>query len=104
MEFGREIGISGAVLEGNSKLITKSLKAGGNTIASVEPLIQDAIVFSSSYSILQYSHCRRGGNRLAYSLARYSINVSNYVVWIEVPNPLLSVVQQDLANLANQFQ
>lgn len=105
LEFGREIGISGAVLEGNSKLITKSLKAGGNTIASVEPLIQDAIVFSSSYSILQYSHCRRGGNRLAHSLARYSINVSNYVVWIEeVPNPLLSVVQQDLANLANQFQ
>ncbi|KAL0004937.1 hypothetical protein SO802_012498 [Lithocarpus litseifolius] len=38
-EFGNEIGISEAVLEGNSELITESLKAGGNTIASAEPLI-----------------------------------------------------------------
>ena len=105
MEFGQEIGIGGAVLEGDSKLIIKSLKAGGNTIASAEPLIQDAILFSISYSKLQYSHCRREGNRLAHNLARCSINVSNYVVWMkEVPNHLLSIVQQDLANLANQFQ
>ena len=105
MEFGQEIGIGGAVLEGSSELIIKSLKAGGNTIASVEPLIQDAILFSISYSKLQYSHCRREDNRLAHSLARYSINVSNYVVWMkEVPNHLLYVVQQDLANLTNQFQ
>ena len=81
------------------------MKAGGNTIASVEPLIQDAILFSNSYSELLYSHCRREGNRLAHSLARYSINVSNYVVWMEeVPNHLLFVILQDLANLANQFQ
>ena len=105
LEFGQEIGIGGAVLEGNSELIINSLKAGGNTIASMEPLIQDAILFSNSYSKLQYSHCRRDCNRLAHSLARYSINVSNYVVWMEeVPNHLLSVVQQDLANLASQFQ
>ena len=89
----------------NIDYIINSLKAGGNTIASVEPLIQDAILFSNSYSELLYSHCRREDNRLAHSLARYSINVSNYVVWTEeVPNHLLSVVQQDLANLANQFQ
>ena len=105
MEFGQEIGIGGAVLEGSLELIIKSLKAGGNTIASVEPLIQNAILFSISYSKLQYSHCRREDNRLAHSLARYSINVSNYVVWMkEVPNHLLYVVQQDLANLTNQFQ
>ena len=89
----------------NIDYIINSLKAGGNTIASVEPLIQDAILFSNSYSELQYSHCRRKGNTLAHSLARYSINVSNYVVWMEkVPNHLLSDVQQDLANFANQFQ
>ena len=105
LEFGQEIGIGGAVLERDSELIIKSLKAGGNTIASAEPLIQDAILFSISYSKLQYSHCRREGNRLAHNLARCSINVSNYVVWMEeVPNHLLSVIQQDLANLANQFQ
>ena len=105
LEFGHEIGISGAVLEGNSKLIIKFLKVGGNTIALVEPLIQDAIVFSNFYSKLLYSHCKREDNKLAHSLARYSINVSDYVVWMEeVSNPLFSVAQHDLANLANQFQ
>ena len=105
LEFGNEISISEAVLEGDSELIIESLKVGGNTIASVEPLIQDTIVFSSFFSKLLFSHCRRDGNKLAHSLARYSINVSDYVVWMEeVPHSLFSVAQHDLANLANQVQ
>ena len=105
LEFGQEIGITEAVLEGDSELIINSLKVGGQSIASVEPLLQDAIVFSNCYSKLLYSHCRREGNRLSHNLARYSINVSNYVVWMEeVPNPLFTVVQQDVTNMAIQFQ
>ncbi|KAK9988324.1 hypothetical protein SO802_028563 [Lithocarpus litseifolius] len=105
LEFGKEIGITEAVLEGDSELIINSLKAGGKSIASVESLLQDAFVLSNCYSKLLYSHCRREGNRLAHSLARYSINVSNYVVWMEeVPTSLIKVVQQDIANMANQFQ
>ena len=102
LEFGQEIDITKAVLEGDSELIINSIKAGGQSIASVEPPFQNAIVFSNCYSKLLYSHCRREGNRLAHSLARYSINVSNYVVWMEeFPNPLFIVVQQEVANLAN---
>ena len=105
LEFGQEIGITEAVLEGDSELIINSLKVGDQSIASVEPLLQDAIVFSNCYSKLLYSHCRREGNRLTHNLARYSINVSNYVVWMEeVPNPLFTVVQQDVTNMAIQFQ
>ena len=82
-----------------------SLKVGGDTINLVEPLIQDAIVFSSLYTKLLYTHCRRDGNKLAHSLARYSINVSDYVAWMEeVPLPLVSIAQHDLANLAKQVQ
>ena len=105
LEFGNEISISEAVLEGDSELIIESLKVGGNTIASVEALIQDTIVFSSFFSKLLFSHCRRDGNKLAHSLARYSINVSNYVVWMEeVPHSLFSVAQNDLITLTNQVQ
>ena len=82
-------------------MIINSLR-GGHSIASMEPLLQDANVFSNCYAKFLYSHCRRDGNRLAHSLARYSINVSSYVVWMEgVPNPLFIVVEQDVANLAN---
>ena len=95
-------GITEAVLEGDLELIINSLKGGGHSIVSMEPLLHDAMVFSNCYAKLLYSHCRRDGNRLVYSLARYSINVSSYVVWMEgVPDPLFTVVQQDVANLAN---
>ena len=102
LEFGEEIGIAEAVLEGDSELIINLLKGGGHSIVSMEPLLHDAMVFSNCYEKLLYSHCRRDGNRLAHSLARYSINVSSYVVWMEgVLDPLFIVVQQDVANLAN---
>ena len=57
-----------------------SLKARGGTIASVEPLIQDAIIFLGLYTKLLYSHCRRDGNKLVHSLARYLIYVFDNVI------------------------
>ena len=105
LEFGLEIGLAEAVLEGDSELIINALKSRSGTIALVQPLVQDAFIYSGSYTKLLYSHCRRDGNKLAHSLARYSINVSNYVVWMEeVPLSLFSVAQNDLATLANQVQ
>ncbi|XP_030969729.1 uncharacterized protein LOC115990006 [Quercus lobata] len=105
LEFGLEISLAEAVLAGDSELIMNALKSGSGTIASVQPLVQDAIIFSDSYTKLLSSHCRRDGNKLAHSLARYSINVSDYVVWMEeVPLSLFSVVQNDLTTLANQVQ
>ncbi|KAK9991451.1 hypothetical protein SO802_026436 [Lithocarpus litseifolius] len=55
LEFGVETGIAKAVLEGDSELIIKVLKAGGHTIASVELLIQVALLLSGLYSKLLYS-------------------------------------------------
>ena len=105
LEFGLETGSIEAILEGDSKLIMNSLKSGGDTIASVQPLVQDAIIFSNSYTKLLYSHCRRDDNKLAHSLARNSVNVSDYVAWMEeVPQSLFSVAQNDLTTLANQVQ
>ncbi|KAK9991286.1 hypothetical protein SO802_026271 [Lithocarpus litseifolius] len=105
LEFGLEIGSSEAILEGDSELIMNSLKSGGGTIASVQPLVQDAIIFADFYTKLLYSHCRRDGNKLAHSLARYLIKVSNYVAWMEeIPHSLFSVAQNDLTTLANQIQ
>lgn len=68
LEFGLEIGSSEAILEGDSELIMNSLKAGGGTIASVQPLIQDAIIFSNHYTKLLHFRCRRNDNKLAHSL------------------------------------
>ena len=45
LEFEQEIGITEAILEGDSELIVNSLKSGRATMASVEPLIQDVLFF-----------------------------------------------------------
>ena len=61
------------------------------------------LFFSGLYTKLLYSHRRRDGNKLAHSLARFSIHVSNYSAWMEeLPHSLLSVAEQDVANL--EFQ
>ena len=105
LEFGHEIGPTEVILEGDSELIVNSLKSGRANMAPVEPLIQDATIFSASYTKLLYSHCRRDGNKLAHSLARFSIHVPNYLAWMEeVPHTLLSIAEQDVANLAFQVQ
>ena len=57
-----------------------SLKVGGGTIASVELLIPDAIIFLGLYTKLLYSHCRRDGNKLVHSLARYLIYVFDNII------------------------
>ena len=57
-----------------------SLKAGGGIIVSVEPLIQDAIIFLGLYTKLLYSHCRRDDNKLVHSLTRYFIHVFDNVI------------------------
>ena len=75
LEFGHEIGLTEAILEGDSELIVNSFKTGRANMASVEPLIQDATIFLALYTKLLYSHCRRDGNKLAHSLARFSIHV-----------------------------
>ena len=44
--------------------------------------IRDVIYFSNSFRWLSFYHTRRDGNRLAYNLARQSINVLNLSVWM----------------------
>ena len=80
LEFGLDVGINEAVLEGDWLAIIQALKDGGSSMASVKPPILDALGFSCSFTKLLYSHTKRDGNRLAHSLARHSINVNDYVV------------------------
>ena len=61
-------------------LIFSALKVGGQTIALMEPLIQDALVWSSLYSKLLYSRRRRDGNKLAHGLAKHFIDVLDHIV------------------------
>lgn len=80
LEFGFGVGITQAILEGDSEVIIKALVENESFVTSFDPSIQDAKVFSRSFNQLLYSHISREGNKLAHSPARHSLNVSDCVV------------------------
>ncbi|XP_075650032.1 uncharacterized protein LOC142620559 [Castanea sativa] len=69
LEFAREVGISEAVLEGDSLLVIKALETKDAKLAPFYLLIQDSIKLSSSFSKLSYSYSKREGNLVAHSVA-----------------------------------
>ena len=57
-------------------------------------------MLSQSFQKLLYSHTKREGNSVAYSLARYANSIPDFLVWMEdVPPCIQSFVQADLASL-----
>ena len=63
-------------------------------------LIEDIHLSSTIFTQLHYSHTKREGDKVAYSLARYALHVFDVVVWIEDVLPqVVSILQADLANI-----
>ena len=95
-----KLGVGRAIVEGNSEVIVKALRNKDNGLISFAPLIKDVFLFSNLFSKLSYSHIRRDGNKVAYSLARLVLITPDCTVWMEdVPSRTLFFVQADLAVL-----
>ena len=89
LQFARELEISKAVLEGDSELIINALKDDGSSLTTRDLILQDTDFISAFFTQLRYSHIMREGNMAAYNLARYSRNVSDFVVWMEDAPPYI---------------
>ncbi|XP_075658192.1 uncharacterized protein LOC142628098 [Castanea sativa] len=85
LEYATKIGITDAVLEGDSLLVVQAISAATQSLSPLGFLIDDATSFNSFFNELHYSR-----TKVAYNLAWHARNLSNYVVWIEfVPPPSL---------------
>ncbi|XP_023885283.1 uncharacterized protein LOC111997430 [Quercus suber] len=73
VEFGNEIGVDFAIVEGDSEVIVKALRINDNGLTPFAPLINDISLFLGLFSELSYSHIRRDGNKVAHSLARLAL-------------------------------
>ena len=101
LEFAREVGISEAVLEGDSLLVMKALNTKNIGLAPFGLLLHDSVLLFTSFSKLSYSHTKREGNLVAHNLAQLAINISNCVIWMEdVSSDVLSSYQADLAGIS----
>ena len=94
LEFGLEVGIDQAIVEGELEIVVKALASKDSGLASFGLLVKVANVCATSYSRLAYSHTRREGNKVAHSLARLAVSISNYVVWMENVSPHIYPVFQ----------
>ena len=69
-------------VEGHSELVVKALINEESDLASYGLLILNVCICATSYS--KFSHTQRDGNKVThYSLARLTIDFSNYAVWME---------------------
>ena len=68
-------------------MVIKALGDRASSMASYANLLNDARFIFRSFSQLRYSHTKREGNKVAHSLARYNINISNFLVWMKDVSP-----------------
>ena len=100
MEFALELGFDTVTLEGDSEVLVKTLKDGGNTFAHYGNLTANILFLTSHFSKVQFSFVRRQCNRLAHSLARRASIIQQMSVWMEeVPPDLTPVFLADLHSL-----
>ena len=100
VEFGSELGLHNAIIEGNSVVVAMALKCKEFGLAPYTHLLNDVSLFFGLYSQLSYSYVKREGNKVAHSLARLVLTSQHCTVWMEdVPSCTLPFVQDDLAAL-----
>ena len=80
MEFGLEVGIDWAIVEGDSEIVVKALLKGDVDLTAYGLLIKDAGSFAQFYLKLMYSHTKRDGNKVAHRLERLVVNIQNCAV------------------------
>ena len=101
LELTVELGFDNIILEGDSKILIKSLAKGGNSLAYYGHLITDIHVLITQFSSLSLSHVRRHCNRLAHALARHASSTLDLSIWMkEIPPDLNSVYMADLSGLS----
>ena len=101
LSFATKVGITEVVLEGDSMEVIQALIQPGSTLSSIGPWIDDSKVLANDFVQLQYSRIRRECNMLTHSLARYEIDIPDFLVWMEnVPSQFTIVLQANLTNLS----
>ena len=80
VEFGSELGVGCAIVEGDSEVIVKAVRNKDNGLTSFALLIKDVSLFSSLFSELSLSHIKRDGNKDVHNLDRLVLITLDYTI------------------------
>lgn len=101
VEFAQELGITRAIIEGDSEIICNDLLNPSPSLSLHGLLIRDAQVLALSFTSITFAHVSRQGNTVAHSLARMAILSQSLNIWMEdVPPDILQYVQADFPALS----
>ena len=93
VEFGSELGLHRATVEGDSEVVVKALRYKEYGLAPYAHLIKDLSLFSGLYSEFSYSRVKKNGKKIAHNLARLVLTTQNYTVWKEdIPSYILPFI------------
>ena len=100
VQFASELGFSNIALEGDSHVLMQAI-IHDRPFLSLDGLLIDDLRFNARcFNQLHYSHIRRECNMVAHRLSRYTLNVLEFVVWMEdVPPQIVSSVLADITGL-----
>ena len=87
VEFVVELGVTRAIIEGDSETICNELSNPSPSLALHGLLIKDAQQLATAVTDISFSHVCRQGNMVAHSLARRAILNQNLIVWMEEVPP-----------------
>ena len=100
LQLASDLGFQEVVLEGDCQVLMHAL-IHDSLFLSPNGLRIDAVRSNARYfNQLHYSHVKRESNMVTHDLARFVLNVSDYVVWMKnVPPQLHSFVLADIGGL-----
>ena len=80
LKFAAELGFNKVVLEGDCEVLIKALKGGDQFLSTVGLVMNDIHYDANIFYQLRYSHVRRVGNKIAYSLANRALEITDFVI------------------------
>ena len=80
LKFATELGFNKVVLEGDCEVLMKALKGGDQFLSTVGLVMDDIRYDANLFYQLCYSHVRREGNKVAHSLIRHTLEITDFVV------------------------
>ena len=82
-------------------MLSNALRNNSHYLSSIGLLIEDIICNASLFNQLFYSHVKREGNNVVHNLARHSISIFDFSVWMEIiPSPFVSLVLAAIASFS----
>ena len=79
LKFAAELGFNKVVLEGDCEVLIKALKGGDQILSTVGLVMNDIRHDANLFYQFRYSHVRRESNKIAHSLARRVLEITDFV-------------------------